>query len=314
MSSEIWTEKYRPKKFEEIVGQTEIVSRIKALVETKSLPHCLFSGPAGVGKTTLALIMAKELFGDSWKQNFLELNASDDRGIGIIRNEIKNFARTMSIANVPFKIIFLDECDSLTRDAQQALRRTMEQFSKSTRFILSCNYSSKLLDPIKSRCSVFRFKPLTVTNIQEIIKLICEKENITIDEEATNVLFEYSQGDIRKLENIIQSTAAITKNITKESIGEILSFAQPKDVQNIIQLALNKDFTNAKRKLLDTMLNQGLSGLDIIKQIQQEVLRMEIEDNKKLKMIEQCGETEFRLVEGSDEFVQLQSLLASFSR
>ena len=170
MTSDIWTEKYRPKKFEEIIGQKEIVLRIKSLVEKKSLPHCLFAGPAGVGKTTLATIIAKELFDENWKPNFLELNASDDRGIGIIRNEIKNFARTMSLAKIPFKIIFLDECDSLTRDAQQALRRTMEQYSRSTRFILSCNFSSKLIDPIKSRCSIFRFKPLTKENVDEIIK------------------------------------------------------------------------------------------------------------------------------------------------
>ena len=148
MSSEIWTEKYRPSNFEEIVGQEEIIKRIKNLVSAMNIPHLLFAGPAGTGKSSLAIIIAKELFGDKYKENFLELNASDSRGIDFIRQEVKNFARTKSIGKVPFKVIFLDEADALTREAQQALRRTMENFTTTCRFVLSCNYSSKIIDPI----------------------------------------------------------------------------------------------------------------------------------------------------------------------
>ena len=138
----IWTEKYRPKTFEEVIGQKEIVSRVQALVETQNLPHLLFAGPPGVGKTTLSLVIARSMFGDNWKSNFLELNASDERGIDVIRVKVKDFARTRALGNVPFKIIYLDECDALTKEAQQALRRTMENYTQTTRFILSCNYSS----------------------------------------------------------------------------------------------------------------------------------------------------------------------------
>src|SRR3989338_6657530 len=158
----IWTEKYRPHDFSDIKGQKGIVEKVKAFVQQKNMPHQLYSGPAGVGKSTLALVVAKKLFGENWRQNFLELNASDERGIDIVRVKVKDFARTRAMGDVPFKIIFLDECDALTREAQQALRRTMEMFTKTTRFILSCNYSSKIIEPIQSRCAVFRFKPLQI--------------------------------------------------------------------------------------------------------------------------------------------------------
>ena len=149
-NSYVWTERYRPKKFEDVTGQHDIVRRLKALVEQKNIPHLLFSGPAGVGKTTLALVIARELYGDDWKQNFLELNASNDRGIDVIRNEVKDFAKTKGLANIPFKLILLDECDALTKEAQQALRRTMETYSSSCRFVLSCNFVNKVIEKTKA--------------------------------------------------------------------------------------------------------------------------------------------------------------------
>lgn len=159
-TSEVWTEKYRPKKFEDVVGQEEIIKRVKSLVNSLNIPHLLFAGPAGTGKSTLALIVVKQLFGEAWRENYLELNASDERGIDVVRQKVKDFARTKAIGDVPFKVIFLDEADALTREAQQALRRTMENSTATCRFILSCNYSSKILDPIQSRCVVFRFQLL----------------------------------------------------------------------------------------------------------------------------------------------------------
>src|SRR3989338_3622404 len=156
----IWIEKYRPKDFSELKGQKEIVKRVEAFVKQENMPHLLFAGPAGTGKTSLALIIARKLFKDAWHQNFLELNASDERGIDIIRVKVKDFARTRAIGDVPFKIIYLDEADALTSEAQQALRRTMENYTQTTRFIISCNYSSKIIEPIQSRCAVLRFRPL----------------------------------------------------------------------------------------------------------------------------------------------------------
>ena len=309
----IWTEKFRPKDFSEVVGQEHIVKRIEAFVQQKNMPHLLFAGPAGVGKTTLSLIIAKKLFGDSWKNNFLDLNASDDRGIDVVRTQIKDFARTKAMGDVPFKIIYLDECDSLTRDAQQALRRTMENFSDTCRFILSCNYSSKIIDPIQSRCSIFRFKLLEQNHTEKIIEKIAKEEGLKIDKKAIEALYEISNGDCRKMENVFQSSAVMDKKITEELIYNLVAAAQPKEVKNILEIAVKGDFIKSRDKLLDVMLKHGLSGLDIIKQIQKEIWNLEIDDKSKVSLIEKCGEIEFRMVEGSDEFLQLESLLAGFT-
>ena len=312
MASEIWTEKYRPSKFSEIVGQTEIVKRVEALTNSLNIPHLLFAGPAGTGKSTLALIIVKELFKKDWKDNYLELNASDERGIQIVREKVKNFARTKSIGNVPFKVIFLDEADALTPEAQQALRRTMENYSATCRFILSCNYSSKIIDPIQSRCAAFRFKLLEKKDIEEYLKKIIETERITIDPNAFETLYEGSEGDCRRATNLLQSTASISPKITSELVETIISSAKPKDIKVVLDYALSGDFQKSREKLLDVMLKESISGQDVIKAIQKEIWNLPVEPGIKVKLTEKTGESEFRIVEGSDPFIQLQALLASF--
>ncbi len=312
MEYSLWTEKYRPDTFKEVKGQKEIVKRIKGFVDQKNMPHVLFAGPAGVGKTTLALVVVKQLYGDSWHENFLELNASDERGIDVIRVKVKEFARTKSIGDVPFKIIYLDECDALTREAQQALRRTMENYSQTCRFILSCNYSSKIIEPIQSRCAVFRFKPLSKEEIFEIIETIATREKLSIDAGGKDALVEVSEGDVRKLENIMQACAVLSNKITEAVVFEVAGFARPKEISQILDHVIKKDFEKAKSKLLDTMLNYGLSGIDIIKQLHKEVWKLNITPEKRLEMMKDCAEIEFRMVEGSDEFLQLESLIARF--
>ena len=312
MASTIWTEKYRPQNFEEIKGQERIVSKVKALVEQRNLPHLMFVGPAGVGKSTLSLVVAKQLFGDQWRENFLELNASDERGIDVVRNTVKDFARVKSLSNFPFKIIFLDECDALTKEAQQALRRTMEKYAQSTRFILSANYSSKLIDPIQSRCAVFKFQPLGKEFITEIIKKIAAEEGLVISSEVEDALYEVSHGDCRRLENIMQSCAAMGKELTPDLVFSMASVAKPKEVKQVLEMALEQKFEEARKALTDVMFKYGLAGIDVIKQIQQEIWGLPLSDRAKVEMIDKCGEIEFRLVEGSDEFVQLEALLAQF--
>jgi replication factor C small subunit len=308
----LWTEKYRPESFKDVKGQKDIVKRVKAFVENKNMPHLLFAGPAGVGKTTLSLVTVKQLYKDTWRENFLELNASDERGIDVVRVKVKEFARTKAIGDVPFKIIYLDECDALTREAQQALRRTMENYTQTCRFILSCNYSSKIIEPIQSRCAVFRFKPLTKEELFEIIDNVAKREELSIDTVAKDALFEVSEGDCRKLENIMQSCAVLSKKITEAIVFEVAAFARPKEIMEILELVVKQDFQKAKSKLLDTMLTYGLSGLDTIKQIQKEIWSLKIDAQKRLEMVKECGECEFRMVEGSDEYLQLESLLAKF--
>jgi replication factor C small subunit len=310
--SEVWTEKYRPKNFGDMVGQEEILKRVKSLVNSMNIPHLLFAGPAGTGKSTLALIVVKQLFGESWRENYLELNASDERGIDVVRQKVKDFARTKAIGDVPFKVIFLDEADALTREAQQALRRTMENYTSTCRFVMSCNYSSKILDPIQSRTVVFRFQLLEKKDIKRRVDLIAESEGLSITVDAFDTLYEASEGDCRRVINLLQATSSISPNITPELISTIVSKAKPSDIKIVLDYALAGDFINAKEKLLEIMLKESVSGPDIIKAMQKEIWKLPIENSLKVRLTEKTGEAEFRLVEGSDEFIQLEALLAGF--
>lgn len=315
MVLEIWTEKYRPKTLSEVKGQDEVTSRLKAFISSKNMPHLLFAGPAGVGKTASAIALAKDLFGDDWRNSVLELNASDERGIDIVRNKVKDFARSKAIADVPFKIVYLDEADALTKEAQHALRRTMEDYAQGTRFILSCNYSSKIISPIQSRCAVFRFKPLPKEILVKILKQIAGFESLQISSEALDFLYDASAGDCRKAENLLQACSAITQKIDIAAVEQVVSFAEPKEILTVVDLAISGKFNDAKSRLFEIMIKHGLSGMDVIAQIQRQVWNADFIDEKaRLELIRACGEYEFRLVEGSNEFIQLGAMLAHFAK
>jgi len=312
--NDIFIEKYRPKSFEEVKGQENIVRTVKAFVDKRNLPHMMFAGPAGVGKTSLILVVARTLFGENWRQNFLDLNASDDRGIDVVRDTIKNFAKTKPMGDVPFKIIHLDECDSLTRDAQQALRRTMENFSSSTRFCLSCNYSSKIIDPIVSRCAIFRFQALKREDLVGILKNIADKENLEVNEEILHLIADAGEGDVRRAENIIQSCSALSSKITKDLVLQVSKPFHMEKVKEVLDNALKGSFLNAKERVMNLMLYDGFSALDIIKTMQKVIWELEVSDREKLNIIEKTAEIEFRIVEGGDEFIQIEALLASITK
>lgn len=309
--NEIWTEKYRPKTLDDVVGQKHVTERLKAYVASRNMPHLLLTGPAGTGKTTCSLALAKEMFGTEWKGNFIELNASDERGIDVVRGKIKEFARTAPLGDADFKIIFMDEADALTNDAQAALRRTMEKYSGICRFILSCNYSSKIIDPIQSRCAVFRFKPLTVDDVSGFLNRIVEKENIDITEDAVKGLIHVARGDMRRAVNSLQVAASLGKKIDLDIIYQTTGMANPEAIKEMMNTALSGDFIKARDKLDDIMITFGLSGQDVIKQIHSAVFEMPITDREKVKMVEKVGEVEFRIVEGSNERIQLEALLAN---
>lgn len=306
---DIWTEKYRPETLEEVVGHDNIIERLSSFVEEDSIPHLMFAGPAGTGKTTSAIALAKDLYGDEWKQNFMETNASDDRGINVVREKIKNFARTKAV-NADYKIIFLDEADALTTDAQQALRRTMEQFSENCRFILSCNYSSKIIDPIQSRCAVFRFNRLEEDEVKDYIERLAKAEDFKISEEAVNAILRVAGGDLRRVTNVLQTTTMQTDRVEEEDIYTAAASLRPDEIEEVLNMALEGDFMDARDQLSDLMIERGLDGQDIISSIHREIYDLDIDDEGKLEIMESLAEFEFRIAEGGSDDIQIEALLA----
>jgi replication factor C small subunit len=295
------------------VGQDEIIKRLKSYVKTRNLPHLLFSGPPGVGKTAAAIAIVKEIFGDTWRNNFIELNASDERGIDIIRHKVKDFARMAPLGKADFKVIFLDEADALTNDAQSALRRTMERYSATTRFILSCNYSSKIIEPIQSRCAVYRFKPLSSKAVAKRIEFIAKQEDLKVTEEGMQAIEYVASGDMRRAINALQAAALIGDKVDEDTIYQITSTAKPEEIKEFIKTALSGDFVAARGMLDDLLLSKGLSGEDVVIQIHRAMLDLDIADKEKVKLIDRIGEIDFRMTEGANERIQLEALLAYFA-
>lgn len=309
----VWVEKYRPKTLDEVVGHKEIVERLKAYVGSKNMPHLMFAGPAGTGKTTCAIALTREMFGEHWQNNFQELNASDERGIDVVRNTIKNFARTAPLGDGEFKIIFLDEADALTGDAQAALRRTMEKYTNTCRFILSCNYSSKIIDPIQSRCAVFRFRPLNREDVTEYIKRIAKEEKIEITDDGMEALLYVAGGDMRKAVNVFQVSAALGEKVDSDIVYKTSATGRPENIEEMMTLALTGKFVDAREKLDELLIEFGLSGEDVIRQMHRAVFGLDISEEGKVRLIERIGEIEFRLIEGSNSRIQLESLIAHFA-
>jgi replication factor C small subunit len=312
MEQIVWSEKYRPSKLSEVINQKHVVERLKSFVKDKNIPNMLFAGPAGTGKTTSALAIAHELYGKEWRQNVLEKNASDERGIDVVRGAIKDFARTKSMGDIPYKLIILDEADALTQEAQQALRRTMENFTKISRFCLICNYSSKIIEPIQSRCAVFKFKSLSEADIRKFAERIVEFEKLKISEDGIKAIIELSEGDLRKVANLLQTSATLKEKITEDTVYDVASRAKPTDVKDMLELVLKGKFMDARKKLQELILKQGLAGSDIIVEIHRQIYSLNVPEEIKIHMIERCGEYEFRLSEGGNELIQLEALLAQF--
>jgi len=309
-----WAEKYRPATLSDVVGRPYIIERLQSYVKQKNMPHLMFTGPAGVGKTTSALALARDMYGETWRQNFQETNASDERGINVVRERIKDFARTMPIGG-SFKILFLDECDALTPDAQNALRRTMEVYTSTCRFILSCNYSSKIIPPIQSRCAIFRFGPLPEEAIAQKIRMIASAEGITITDDGLAAILYIADGDMRKAENTLQAAAFVSGEVSEEIVYQVSSRARPEEIRDMVSAAVSGNFM-AARRLLDTLLvEKGLSGDDVIMQMHRQIMSEDsLSDELKVDIIDKIGEHEFRLVEGANERIQLEALIARLTK
>lgn len=307
-----WVEKYRPRVLDEVVNQQGIIKRLKQFVKDKSMPHLIFAGPAGTGKTTSALAMVRELYGRRMAVNrtYLELNASDARGIDVIRTYIKDFAKARPPADIPYKVLILDEADNMTAPAQQALRRTMERYTKNCRMVLICNYSNKIIPPIQSRCVVFRFASLNDNDIKSRVKYVAKQEKITLTPGGLNAIIEVSQGDCRRAINYLQSCGTISKKIDQEIVFRVAGEVPPDKIKEILNTAVEGQLLLSIKLLNDLIKEYGLSGQNIIKNLHREIYDLKVKETLKIELSKLLAEFEFRLSQGGTEEIQLQALLA----
>ena len=312
-SNVMWVEKYRPQKISELVNQKEIMGSINFMLKNQSeLPHLLFSGSAGVGKTTAALCVSREILGEHWRDYTLELNASDERGINMVRERVKKFSRFAGLdTEIPFKIIILDEADEMTTDAQTALRRIIEDTAKICRFILIANNLSKIIEPIQSRCVVFKFTRISNKEISSQLKFIAQKEKIKADEKGLETICDYVNGDIRHAINILQATAS-RGSIDVSGVKSVIGLTKTKDVQDVLKLALAGKVSDAREKMIELIKVYGMSESDFLKYINQAVFASKT--NNIEGILEIIAKYDYRILTGANPEIQLSALLAELTK
>ncbi len=306
----LWVEKYRPKNFDEIIGQGDSVEKLKAMLSKGEVQHMILSGPPGVGKTTSAVVLAKMVFGDNWNQNFIELNASDDRKLSVIQGKVKEFARTKPI-DAPFKMILFDEGDSLTQEAQQALRRMMEEYSSTCRFLFSVNYQNNIIEPLQSRCVILRFQPLLQKDIEAYIGRIAKSEDLQIDANAMEALYYVSKGDLRLVTNLLQSLSNVSRKIDASTVYTNSGVLDTGKILEGVKTALGGDYIKS-REIFADLLDSGVNTRELLLQIFNIVISNEelVDQKAKGYIIEKLAEVDYRIVEGATPFIQFQALLA----
>lgn len=319
LSNLMWVEKYRPVRLKQVINQKEIVNGLNNLIKNpEEIPHLLFAGPAGVGKTTTALCIARELLGEDWRRDTLELNASDERGIKMVRERVKEFAAVMKLTvdsnkdyDKLFRIIILDEADEMTSEAQTALRRIIEDSSKTTRFIIICNYLSQIIEPIQSRCVVFRFSRLEKDDLVKHMKLICEKEGVKFEEMALSQIYDATSGDLRHSINILQAASGMGF-ISLPNVLKSIGLSGRAKVGEVIKLALSGKFNDARIKLLELTHVYGMSESDFLKYANQEAYNMKLDQPSEFAAL--MAEYDYRLMTGAHPEIQLAALLAQLGK
>ena len=316
-SDAVWVEKYRPKHLADMVGQQGIVPLLQAYAERRSMPHLMFAGPPGTGKTTAALALARDLYGDEWRENFLELNASDERGIDTVRTTIKGYARSAPLGGVGFRLLFLDEADNLTSEAQGSLRRLMERYSGGCRFILSCNYSSRIIPPIQSRCAVFRFRTYSDAEMRSMLERIASAEKRKVDDAAYALILKASDGDLRRATNLLQLAGTFAEHVTEATIADVATTPMKREVEAMVADAVDGRFFDARRRLYALYAERGASGEDILRAIHAHLPDLpdaRVPMDRKVELIEFLGEIDFRIAEGASDRLQLETVLARLAR